>query len=1045
LEHAPLSQPNEDGRRLVLRSTSGRGLSAGTPILYRGIEVGRIGEPRLDDDRVSVIAEAFVAAPHDRLLTERSRFWDTSGISFSLGPSGASVDFASVTSLLRGGISFDTIVSGGDIPAEDFTFTIYDSQQDAEASLFQATTGRRIRVAVLFEDNLPGLAVGAPVTFGGLDVGEVASLSGQVDRARFGDDGVRILATLSLKFDELAMSAGMISDADVFDFLDVQVANGLRARLTSASLLTGALKVDLVDVPDSLSLQLDRSDPDLPRIPSVPADVPDPASTAEGLLSRINNLPVEAVLASAIDFLDGAAALVSGPDLNAVPGDVRDLVGDLRGVVGSEAFQDLPEQLTLITEDLRGVLADLQAEDGVAKLVAAVEQAGLAAQAVGAAAEELPDLVNQIEEVAAKAAQLDLESLLAEANGLVTDARDLVGSEAAQALPATLAEALDGVNAAAVEATALLSDLTEADAAARLTAAIETAAQAAEQIGVAADGLPDLIAEIEAVAAKANALPLEELLTQATSVTSAAQSILDTESAQALPNSLRIALDQVSGAASQAETLLADLTEAEAVTRLTAAIELAARAAAQVGTAAEGVPALIAEIQAVAAKANTLPLEEFVAQATSVATSAQTILATEAAQALPENLQRALTQVADAAGEAGALLTELTEAEAAERLTAAIETAADAASQIGTAAEGLPGLIAEIEAVATKANALPLDELIRQATAVTGSAQDLLAQETTQQLPQSLRDAFDQVGSAAAEASTLLADLTEAQAAEALTDALEAAAIAAEDVSVAVGGIPDLVTELERVATLAADLPLEQLVMDADGVLAAARDIVASEGAQALPEVVRTALESVDEAVKQAAVLFAELNDLDSAEKLVAAVEAAGQAAADVSTSVKDIPDMVAEIERVAARVNTLEFEELIREVTSLVESADRVIGDDAAQQLPESVNAALGEVTAVLEELRAGGTVENVNATLASARRAADGVADAADDLPALVARAERVLAQAQSTLATFDEGGGTNREAQNAIREISRAAEAIRSLARTIERKPNALLTGR
>ena len=945
LDNSPLAQPNEAGRRFILRSDNGLGLGEATPILYRGLEVGRVGEPRLASDGVSIIAEAFIAAPHDRLLTDRSRFWDTSGISFSLGASGASVNFASLTSLLRGGISFDTVVSGGGPPSDSFIFDVFATEEEAEASLFQSATGRRIRVAVLFEDNLPGLAVGAKVTFGGLEVGEVANLTGQVDREQFGDDRVRLLATLSLEFDELAMSAGMVSDEDVFAFLDTQVSSGLRARLANASLLTGGLKVDLVALPDAAPAALDRSDHALPRLPSAPADVADMSQTAEGLLSRVNNLPVEELLASAITFLNNASALVSGPDLNAVPGDVRELVGDIRTVVGAEAFQELPAQLTLVAEDLRGVLEDLRAEDGVVKLVAAVEQAGVAAQAIGTAAEDLPTLLAQIEAVAAKASALDLESLLAESTAVVHDARTLIGGSVAQALPDRLSRALEGVSVAAEEAATLLTDLTEAEAAERLTAAIEGAAVAATQIGAAAEGLPSLLTEIEAVAAKANALPLEDLVDQATGVVTAAQSILGQDSAQALPDSLRTALDGVGAAA----------------------------------------------------------------------------------------------------GEATELLSELTEAGAAERLTAAIETAAEAAAQIGVAAEGLPNLLTEIEAVAAKANALPLEDLVAQATDVIASAQGLLGSDAAQSVPASLQTALDGVSSAAAEAGTLLADLTASQAAERLTEALAAAGQAASDISEAVGDVPGLVQEIEAVAAKANTLPLEQLVADADGVLASARTILNNENAQALPDRLETALASVDVAVREASVLFADLNGLDSADKLVAAVEAAGQAAADVSLSVADVPELVAEIDRVAARVNTLNIEDLLTEVTALVDSAEKVIGDEAAQALPESLNEALAEVTRVLEELRQGGTVENVNATLASARRAADSVAGAADDLPSLVERTEAVLREAQATIASLGESGQLNREAQVAIREVSRAAEAIRSLARTIERKPNALLTGR
>ena len=52
LEAAPLTRPGEPGLTLQLRATSGEGLNDGSPILYRGIEVGRVSNPRLADDGV---------------------------------------------------------------------------------------------------------------------------------------------------------------------------------------------------------------------------------------------------------------------------------------------------------------------------------------------------------------------------------------------------------------------------------------------------------------------------------------------------------------------------------------------------------------------------------------------------------------------------------------------------------------------------------------------------------------------------------------------------------------------------------------------------------------------------------------------------------------------------------------------------------------------------------------------------------------------------------------------------------------------------------
>ncbi|MEX0364436.1 MAG: paraquat-inducible protein B, partial [Ruegeria sp.] len=76
---------------------------------------------------------------------------------------------------------------------------------------------------------------------------------------------------------------------------------------------------------------------------------------------------------------------------------------------------------------------------------------------------------------------------------------------------------------------------------------------------------------------------------------------------------------------------------------------------------------------------------------------------------------------------------------------------------------------------------------------------------------------------------------------------------------------------------------------------------------------------------------------------------------------------------------------------------------------------------------------------------RAADAVAASTDDLPGLVARAQSVLDQASRTIAGFNQGETLSRDAQSTLRDISRAADALASLARMLERNPSALLRGR
>ncbi len=698
LENRPVARPDQEGTRITLSTNTGKGLSEGTSILFKGLEVGRVGRPALSADGVTITAEAFVFAPHDQLLTTRSRFWDASGFSFNLGAGGASVDVESLSALITGGLSFETVVSGGDPVGKDQTFAVFSSQDDARASLFEGggPDGASVELAMVFEDNVTGLSVGAPVTLRGLEIGEVVGLSGKVDQEQFGDDRVRLIVVLSIQMDQLQLSDEGTGEEAILDFFEQAVSEGWRARLAKASLLSGGLKIEMVQVEDAEPARFVRDGDPYPIFPSVSADLKGVSASAEGLLKRVNDLPVEDLMASAIAFMNNAAALVASDDLQQIPAEVRGAVSDVRQVIGNADLQALPERIAGIADELMTVLEDLKTRDGVAKLVTAVESAGNAAAQVGTAVEQVPELIGRIEAVAAKAEALDLEGLLAQATGLADSARAILGSEAAKALPETLTEALGGVDSAVREATSLFAGLNESDAALRLSEALEAAGTAAADVGTAVEGVPDLLAKIEAVAAKAEALDLEALLAQGTDLVASASTILGTEAAKALPQTLTTALAGVDTAVAEATALLADFKEADAVANLSQAIQSAGEAAEGVSAAVEGVPDLVAQIEAVAAKAEAMELDALVAEVTTLVESADALIGTEAARALPESLNAALDEV-------GLALEELREGGTVESVNAALASAQTAAEAVASASSDLPGLVQRTEAVLREA------------------------------------------------------------------------------------------------------------------------------------------------------------------------------------------------------------------------------------------------------------------------------------------------------------------------------------------------------
>lgn len=490
LPDEPLFRESENALEIALRTTANGKFTDNSPILFRGIEVGRIGKARISPEGNYAIAEAVIEEQYAHLITDTTRFWDTSGFNVSLGPTGAEIDFSSLASLVSGGITFSTFVSGGGPTQNGTVFQVFTDETAARESLFNAAEVETLELSVVFDDNVSGLAVGAPVELSGLKIGEVQTLNGIIDQNRFGDARVHLNAVVSIQPARLGLD-GEVSPETALTFLTARVSQGLRARLASASLLTGGLKIELVDVedapPEAIAL-----DSDIPVMPTTRSQISDASATVEGMFTRINNLPVEELLTSAIDFLDSASSFVASDGLQTVPAEVQALLGDVRGLVSSPELQNVPTLLNATLVRFENILKEIETQETVAKLVGAVEAAANAAAGVDTAIAGVPALITQFETVAAKAADLPVDSLVTELAALAETAKTVIGTDDFEALPGQLGAAL-------AEIDATLKTLREGGLVENANATLASARNAADSVATSVEDLPELMAQMTAL------------------------------------------------------------------------------------------------------------------------------------------------------------------------------------------------------------------------------------------------------------------------------------------------------------------------------------------------------------------------------------------------------------------------------------------------------------------------------------------------------------------------------------------------------------------
>lgn len=493
----PLVQPGRAGKRITLVSDNGRLLSEGAPVFFHGIEVGRLEKPRLTVTSDMILVDAFIDAPHDRRMNSATRFWDTSGFKVSLSGAGLSVDFDSLSSLVAGGVEFDSIYEGGTQVTPGHVYTVYPDESEARKSLFLRSTAGAVDIAAEFGESVSGLEPGADVRLGGLKVGAVVAIAAHVEETDFGPE-LRPMARLAIEPERLGLPRGAARE-EMLDFFEAAVVSGLRARLATTSLFSPALIVELVSVPDAAPAVFQRDAEPLPVLPSVVSNLPDFTATAEGVLERINALPIEEMIDQAINTLASIEAVARKDSILSLPDSAVALLDDARALINDEATRALPEEIRGAVANLRAVVAEVQTGEAVARLIDTLEKADSVAANLAVATENVPVLVEELRGLVQKANALKVEELVDAVTRALDSADRVIGTDAARDLPPTLNAALDEVRAA-------VSQLREGGAVANANATMASARDAAAAVAEAAAGLPDLSARLDQLAGQAETL-----------------------------------------------------------------------------------------------------------------------------------------------------------------------------------------------------------------------------------------------------------------------------------------------------------------------------------------------------------------------------------------------------------------------------------------------------------------------------------------------------------------------------------------------------------
>ncbi len=175
----PTLEPDEPGHTFVLYAERTKSIAQGTPLLYRGLEAGKVIGVSYADEQDRIHIKVFVRKPFDQLVRDSSQFWRCGGLNVSTQGGAVGIDVPPVRRLLQGCITFGTLRhQDAAVANTDTTFRLYDSEQAARS----AFTGEAVRFLIYFPGSVAGLQSGSPVELKGIPVGNVREVSLQYDQ-----------------------------------------------------------------------------------------------------------------------------------------------------------------------------------------------------------------------------------------------------------------------------------------------------------------------------------------------------------------------------------------------------------------------------------------------------------------------------------------------------------------------------------------------------------------------------------------------------------------------------------------------------------------------------------------------------------------------------------------------------------------------------------------------------------------------------------------------------------------------------------------------
>jgi len=305
LENEPITQAGTNGIHITLDSSGNQALQTGDPILYRGIDVGRIEHVHFNAEERRVYYDAFIESPFDKLITTNTKFWALNGFDIDLSAEGVQIQTGTLESLITGGVGFDVPrdTTQGEVLTERGFFNIYPNMN----AIYDNRYKHAAVYTLLFKGSIRGLKPNAPVEFRGIKIGSVFQTN--IDHTNIKnilDPSTLIPIAIKIEPARLGFKDNKEAIQRLHEDVSKSIKKGLQASLATGNLLTGSKYIELKfgDKPRIIHPKINGHT----VIPTIESQVDQILQQVTDVLDKLNKLPVENVLVGADNTLNNVNA-----------------------------------------------------------------------------------------------------------------------------------------------------------------------------------------------------------------------------------------------------------------------------------------------------------------------------------------------------------------------------------------------------------------------------------------------------------------------------------------------------------------------------------------------------------------------------------------------------------------------------------------------------------------------------------------------------------------------------------------------------------------